>query len=748
MNDKRSRFSLVAVVVAATIAIAGPALATQARQATPEASPAVETGPSSMHRGNPARTGVYPGPAPEGKPVLLWRAPLGDTIATPAVGAGIVAAFTWDGAMVAYDQATGEERWRHEQIPTASSPAIADGKVFFGNGEGVHALDAATGASVWDFTTGLTSDTNFPPADVFDSSPAVVDGVLYIGNGPVGGLYALDAASGNEVWRFDTHGNTTGSPAVADGVVFIGTNPFFVPRPDPARLYAVDATTGTERWHHEFELNIDATISTPAVADGVVYITITSEPYVKHESAMYAFDATTGQEKWHFVVDSPFFFTSPAVANGMVYLPGSEDKQLHALDAATGKEVWSFTGDGWLGSSPAVVGDTVFVQGDAPPDGYLYALDAKTGAERWRFVTDGLLGTPAVVDGTIYVAGRQLVALTSADDPNAADIVSQPAQPATGPGSDALTFPAARGTFYGADPKADGFWIWEPTSGDAGGTPVATDPLPLIIYFSGCCGNFFHPTPEEVDAWLTHLARNGYVVIAPVYHYDSAVDDSVARIEEALAELTQPGHAAVDLSDVGAIGYSFGGALAVIYAQTAAAAGLPVPSALFFNAPCDEINSGGFCLYFPTDVPMPAGTKALVLTYSDDFVGEGPLHIFQALASLPAADRNYVTLTTDYHGFPSVLALHETALNRVDAADYYGLWKLSDALFACAFDGRDCGVALGNTPEQRYMGEWSDGVPVTELEVTEDPGPPSVPEESEAPPDTEATPEAEASPTA
>ena len=43
---------------------------------------------------------------------------------------------------------------------------------------------------------------------------------------------------------------------------------------------------------------------------------------------------------------------------------------------------------------------------------------------------------------------------------------------------------------------------------------------------------------------------------------------------------------------------------------------------------------------------------------------------------------------------------------------------------ACSFDGTWCEYALGDTPEQRFMGVWSDGVPVIELNVTDDPGPP------------------------
>jgi hypothetical protein len=55
----------------------------------------------------------------------------------------------------------------------------------------------------------------------------------------------------------------------------------------------------------------------------------------------------------------------------------------------------------------------------------------------------------------------------------------------------------------------------------------------------------------------------------------------------------------------------------------------------------------------------------------------------------------------------------------LDALDWYGTWKLTDALMACAFAGDWCDYALGDTPEQRFMGAWSDGVPVQELAATD-----------------------------
>jgi hypothetical protein len=116
--------------------------------------------------------------------------------------------------------------------------------------------------------------------------------------------------------------------------------------------------------------------------------------------------------------------------------------------------------------------------------------------------------------------------------------------------------------------------------------------------------------------------------------------------------------------------------------------------------------------------------KALMLTYEFDSVArDGPRLLWEAFASLPVADRDFVLMRSDGHGSPMLWATHETTYQGVDAADWYGIWKLSDALFACAFRGEWCEYPLGNTPEQRFMGIWSDGVPVIELVVTDDPGP-------------------------
>ena len=53
--------------------------------------------------------------------------------------------------------------------------------------------------------------------------------------------------------------------------------------------------------------------------------------------------------------------------------------------------------------------------------------------------------------------------------------------------------------------------------------------------------------------------------------------------------------------------------------------------------------------------------------------------------------------------------------------DYYGFWKLFDALTDAAFKNKNRRYALGNPPEQRFMGRWSDGTQVREPTILDYP---------------------------
>ena len=92
-------------------------------------------------------------------------------------------------------------------------------------------MNAATGAKIWNYTTG----------GPVDSSPAVVDGVVYIGSDD-GNVYALNATNGTKIWNYTTDGTVYSCPAVVGGVVYIGSY--------DDNVYALNATNGTKIWNY------------------------------------------------------------------------------------------------------------------------------------------------------------------------------------------------------------------------------------------------------------------------------------------------------------------------------------------------------------------------------------------------------------------------------------------------------------------------------------------------------------------
>ena len=107
---------------------------------------------------------------------------------------------------------------RHRQaavgVPGRTSPetsgpgpdgvAVADGVVYGDTSTAVFALNAATGKVIWNDSSLLNSGQG-----AFEIQPPVAGGRVYLasayGSGPGGGvLLALDAATGKELWRFNT----------------------------------------------------------------------------------------------------------------------------------------------------------------------------------------------------------------------------------------------------------------------------------------------------------------------------------------------------------------------------------------------------------------------------------------------------------------------------------------------------------------------------------------------------------------
>jgi outer membrane protein assembly factor BamB len=287
----------------------------------------------------------------------------------------------------------------------ASSPAVAGGLVYFGAYTGTfYALDAASGQVKWKFQTGgehrftakhldglQPADEAMPdPWDCFLSSPAVWNGAVYFGSGD-GNVYALDAATGALRWKFQTGDVVHSSPAIAHGTLFIGSWDSY--------FYALDAGTGKQKWR--FKTGEDPVYhnqvgiqSSPAVIDGMVY-------FGCRDANLYALDEMTGEKKWAYSTHGAWVITSPAVSQGKLYFATSDSGQFFALDAKTGNVVYSLSFLGWPAfSSPAIAGDMLYV---GTFGGKLNVVDLKAHKIAWSFATEASKqNAPAITkpDGT------------------------------------------------------------------------------------------------------------------------------------------------------------------------------------------------------------------------------------------------------------------------------------------------------------------------------------------------------------
>jgi outer membrane protein assembly factor BamB len=280
-------------------------------------------------------------------------------------------------------------------MPVGSSPAIANNTLYFvSSGGALDALDLTTGKIKWFFPTeferrfeaknlhGLPSRAQTIPDawDVFTSSPAVANGKVYFGSGD-GNVYAVDAQSGLLQWKFATKDVVHASPAVVNNTVYIGSWDSY--------LYALDAETGQEKW--SFKSGEDPVThnqvgfqSSPAVVDGVVYVGC-------RDAHVYALDAATGRKKWDYPTSMSWVNGTPAVRDNTVYVGTSDSSRFMALDAKTGRLKFNFDAKAYIFSSAALAGDLAYV---GSHNGRLYAIDTKTGKLAWDFQTEGAKKDP------------------------------------------------------------------------------------------------------------------------------------------------------------------------------------------------------------------------------------------------------------------------------------------------------------------------------------------------------------------
>jgi outer membrane protein assembly factor BamB len=313
----------------------------------------------------------------------LWNYAAGSSVhSSPAIADGKVYFGSMDRKVYCLNAVTGTKIWEYTiGHPVSSSPAVYENMVYFGsndipgeNGNNVYCLNATTGEKIWEYATGESYWGVY-------SSPAVADGKVYVGAGDHK-VYCFDALTGIKLWDFITNGEICSSPAIANGKVYIGSQDGFV--------YCLNASTGAEIWA---QVTGYLSTSSPSVVNGRLYI---------GSDELFCLNAETGTIIWDR--QPSCFFSSPAVYNNMIYFCDI-DNGVYCYSADYGWPIWQYeTGQGDIGmwSSPAVADEKVYV---GSRDGKVYCLDANTGEKIWDYLTGyyPMFSSPAVAVGRVYI---------------------------------------------------------------------------------------------------------------------------------------------------------------------------------------------------------------------------------------------------------------------------------------------------------------------------------------------------------
>jgi quinoprotein glucose dehydrogenase len=276
-----------------------------------------------------------------------------------------------------------------------AQPRTVDWPVYGGNSDHSHysTLSQITPANVSKLKVAWTYETRdeFKGSEM-QANPIVVDGVLYA-TSPKLRVFALDAATGKELWSFDPNaGRPSASRFRHRGVVVTGDRVFVTYR---NRLIALDKKTGRPIPSFGVDGEVDlregldrpaANVSVSASTPGVIFENLliigstVSETLPGSPGDIRAYDVQTGALQWVFhTIPHPGEFgydtwspESYKVNGGANAWAGvTVDVRRAIVFAATGSASFDFYGANRIG-------DNLFAN-------TLLALDARTGKRIWHF---------------------------------------------------------------------------------------------------------------------------------------------------------------------------------------------------------------------------------------------------------------------------------------------------------------------------------------------------------------------------
>lgn len=226
-----------------------------------------------------------------------WKSPHGDSILVkPVVANQTVLYPDGEGTLFALGTADGQRQWEFQTVDEIQGIAASDGTVVIGDSDGnVQAIDIASGERRW----------NSPIKQPVSGGPHISGGTVYSG-GETGALVAVDLQSGQVQWDQPVKNAVTGVREHGETLFVTEVNT------GDGSLHALDAATGEERYRFT---DLYAWVA-PTVDDQAVYV---GTQYSDDPPHLFAFDPGSREVLAQLELDGEVEYP-PIVADETIYV--------------------------------------------------------------------------------------------------------------------------------------------------------------------------------------------------------------------------------------------------------------------------------------------------------------------------------------------------------------------------------------------------------------------------------------------
>lgn len=257
------------------------------------------------------------------------------------------------------------------------APVVADGKVFIADtNKKVVAMDTSNGRNIWSYQLNTRGQGFWSRGDevYITGGPGYGDNTLLVGTNK-GDVIAIDAETGEELWKIKVSSEVLAAPQISDGIVIV--------RSLDGKIHALEASNGRRLWLHEKTvpaLTLRGN-SSPVIDGNIVICGFDS-------GRLSALDITSSRLIWDISVATPSgrselerlvdINANPVIVDGIVYVATFQG-QLAALTLGTGRMLWDRAISSFAGFS--VDDSNLYITDDRS---IIWAIDRFNGSPVWK----------------------------------------------------------------------------------------------------------------------------------------------------------------------------------------------------------------------------------------------------------------------------------------------------------------------------------------------------------------------------